>query len=311
MPSVLRNPLTGINHHHAKTITMRKNWLPWVILSPSLLFLLLFTYFPLLRSVYDSLFDTRMAGADAPFVGLGNVVRLLNDAVFWRALFNNLVYILLTVIPGVVLALLLAVALWENHTVNRWLRTAFFFPMIIPMVSAAALWLFIFMPGIGLLDYYLAKLFGPMNNNYLGRSNSALLALALIGVWKFAGYYMLFFLAGLQSIPPSTREAAIMEGASPTQVFFRVTLPLLRPTLSFVITTALIYSITQIDHVAVMTHGGPDNATTVLLYYIQNLAWDTHDLGKASAATFLTLAGLFVFSLINLKVLEKGAHYER
>lgn len=86
---------------------------------------------------------------------------------------------------------------------------------------------------------------------------------------------------------------------------------MLRPTLSFVITTALIYSITQIGHVAVMTRGGPDNATTVLLYYIQNLAWDTHDLGKASAATFLTLAGLFAFSLINLKLLEKGAHYER
>ncbi|MDL8371123.1 hypothetical protein QS822_25445, partial [Escherichia coli] len=75
--------------------------------------------------------------------------------------------------------------------------------------------------------------------------------------------------------------------------------------------SALIYSITQIDHVAVMTRGGPDNATTVLLYYIQNLTWDTHDLGKASAATFLTLAGLFAFSLINLKLLEKGAHYER
>ncbi|GAB7266147.1 hypothetical protein DZJ_26980 [Dickeya ananatis] len=164
-----------------------------MILSPSLLFLLLFTYFPLLRSVYDSLFDTRMASANAPFVGLGNVIRLLDDTVFWRAVSNNLIYILLTVIPGVVLALMLAVALWENHAVNRWLRTAFFFPMIIPMVSAAALWLFIFMPGIGLLDYYLAKLFGPMNNNYLGRSNSALLALALIGVWKFAGYYMLFF----------------------------------------------------------------------------------------------------------------------
>ncbi|VAS27045.1 N-Acetyl-D-glucosamine ABC transport system, permease protein [Klebsiella pneumoniae] len=159
--------------------------------------------------------------------------------------------------------------------------------------------------------YLIPKLFGPMNNNWLGRSNSALLALALIGVWKFAGYYMLFFLAGLQSIPASTREAALMEGATRTQVFFKVTLPLLRPTLSFVITTALIYSITQIDHVAVMTRGGPDNATTVLLYYIQNLAWDTHDLGKASAATFLTLAGLFAFSLINLKLLEKGAHYER
>ncbi|ELW9443598.1 sugar ABC transporter permease [Pluralibacter gergoviae] len=292
---------------------MTKNrLLPWLILSPSLLFLALFTYFPLARSVYDSLFDTRMAvGGDAPFVGAENFLRLFADGAFWQSLVNNLIYLLLTVVPGVALALLLAVALWENHRINRWLRTAFFFPMIVPMVSAAAIWLFIFMPGMGMLDYYLAKLFGPLNNNWLGDRSSALYALALIGVWKFAGYYMLFFLAGLQGIPASAREAAMMEGASSTQIFFKVTLPLLRPTLSFVVTTALIYSITQIDHVAVMTHGGPDNATSVLLYYIQNLAWETHDLGKASAATFLTLAGLFAFSFLNLKLLERGAHYER
>ncbi len=290
-------------------VTMRKTWLPWLILSPSLLFYCCLPGSPG-RSVYDSLFDTRMASDGAQYVGLDNFARLFADNVFWQSLGNNLLYILLTVVPGVTLALLLAVALSENHRVNRWLRTAFFFPMIIPMVSAAALWLFIFMPGLGLLDHYLAKLFGPMNNNWLGRSNSALLALALIGVWKFAGYYMLFFLAGLQSIPASTRGSGADGGATRTQVFFKVTLPLLRPTLSFVITTALIYSITQIDHVAVMTRGGPDNATTVLLYYIQNLAWDTHDLGKASAATFLTLAGLFAFSLINPEIAGERAHYE-
>ncbi len=291
---------------------IKNRLLPWLILSPSLLFLALFTWFPLARSVYDSLFDTRMAaGGEAPFVGAENILRLFADEAFWQSLVNNLVYLLLTVVPGVALALLLAVALWENHRVNRWLRTAFFFPMIVPMVSAAAVWLFIFMPGMGMLDYYLAKLVGPLNNNWLGNRGSALYALALIGVWKFAGYYMLFFLAGLQGIPASAREAAMMEGASGAQIFFQVTLPLLRPTLSFVVTTALIYSITQIDHVAVMTHGGPDNATSVLLYYIQNLAWETHDLGKASAATFLTLAGLFAFSFLNLKLLERGAHYER
>lgn len=108
---------------------MRKTWLPWLILSPPLLFLLLFTWFPLGRSVYDSLFDTRMANAQ--YVGLDNFARLFADNVFWQSLGNNLLYILLTVMPGVTLALLLAVALSENHRVNRWLRTAFFFPMII------------------------------------------------------------------------------------------------------------------------------------------------------------------------------------
>ncbi|MFD3239187.1 carbohydrate ABC transporter permease [Rahnella perminowiae] len=290
---------------------MRRTSFPYLILLPTLIFLFLFTYYPLFQSAMDSLFDSRLS-SDAPaFVGLQNYLRLIQDSVFWRALLNNLAYILMTVVPGIILALLLAVALWENTSLNRWLRTAFFFPMIIPLVSAATLWLFIFMPGMGLLDYYLAKVFGPMNNNYLGMSNSALIALSVIGVWKFAGYYMLFFLAGLQSIPASAREAALMEGASRPQVFFYITLPLLRPTISFVVTIALIYSITQIDHVAVMTQGGPNNATTVLLYYIQSLANDTHDLGKASAATFLTLVLLFGFSMLNLRVLERGAHYER
>ncbi|WHZ39872.1 sugar ABC transporter permease [Rahnella bonaserana] len=290
---------------------MRRTLFPYLILLPTLIFLLLFTYYPLFQSASDSLFDSRLSSDAPPFVGLQNYLRLIQDSVFWRALLNNLAYILMTVVPGIVLALLLAVALWENTSLNRWLRTAFFFPMIIPLVSAATLWLFIFMPGMGLLDYYLAKVFGPMNNNYLGMSNSALIALSVIGVWKFAGYYMLFFLAGLQSIPASAREVALMEGASRPQVFFYITLPLLRPTISFVVTIALIYSITQIDHVAVMTQGGPNNATTVLLYYIQSLANDTHDLGKASAATFLTLVLLFGFSILNLRVLERGAHYER
>ena len=290
---------------------MRRTLFPFLIWLPTLIFLFLFTYYPLLQSAMDILFDSRLSSDAPPFVGLQNYLRLIQDSVFWRALLNNLAYILMTVVPGIILALLLAVALWENTTLNRWLRTAFFFPMIIPLVSAATLWLFIFMPGMGLLDYYLAKALGTMNNNYLGMSNSALIALSVIGVWKFAGYYMLFFLAGLQSIPASAREAALMEGASRPQVFFYVTLPLLRPTISFVVTIALIYSITQIDHVAVMTQGGPNNATTVLLYYIQSLANDTHDLGKASAATFLTLVLLFGFSMLNLRVLERGAHYER
>lgn len=290
---------------------MRRTLFPYLILLPTLIFLFLFTYYPLFQSATDSLFDSRLSSDAPPFVGLQNYLRLIQDSVFWRALLNNLAYILMTVVPGIILALLLAVALWENTSLNRWLRTAFFFPMIIPLVSAATLWLFIFMPGMGLLDYYLAKAFGPMNNNYLGMSNSALIALSVIGVWKFAGYYMLFFLAGLQSIPASAREAALMEGASRPQVFFYITLPLLRPTISFVVTIALIYSITQIDHVAVMTQGGPNNATTVLLYYIQSLANDTHDLGKASAAKFLTLVLLFGFSMLNLRVLERGAHYER
>jgi sn-glycerol 3-phosphate transport system permease protein len=131
-----------------------------------------------------------------------------------------------------------------------------------------------------------------------------------VGIWKFAGYYMLFFLAGLQSIPSALREAAVMEGASSLQRFFYLTLPMLQPTLSLVFITAFIYSFTQVDHVSVMTQGGPNNASTVLLFYIQQLANDTHDWGKASAATFITLLMLFAFSVVNIRVLERGSHHE-
>lgn len=126
---------------------MRAKYFPYLVLLPTLIFLFAFTYFPLIRSVIDSLYDTRMNAEQPQFVGLGNIMRLFQDQVFWRALWNNVLYILMTVVPGVLLALALAVLLWENTRINRWLRTAFFFPMIVPLVSAATLWLFIFMPG--------------------------------------------------------------------------------------------------------------------------------------------------------------------
>ncbi|ETD69205.1 sugar ABC transporter permease [Pelistega indica] len=287
---------------------MRKSYL---ILLPTFVFLALFTYFPLFRSLRDSFYDFRYTTDQSkPFVGLKNFERLFADDIFWQALLNNIVYILLTVIPSVVLALLLAVALNENKRINRFLRSIFFMPTLLPLVSAATVWIFIFTPNLGLLDYYLSKIFGNMNNNFLGFSDTAIYALAFVGVWKFAGYYMLFFLAGLQTIPDYVREAAVMEGANKYQIFFKVTLPLLRPTINFVLITAIIYGVTQIDHVVVMTNGGPNHSTSVLLHYIQDLALNSHDLGKASAATFVSLIALFIFSVINLRVLEKGTHYE-
>jgi len=290
---------------------MFKRLFPYLLHAPTLIFLAAFTYFPLWRALVDSLYDSRLSTDRPPFVGLDNFMRLFADRIFWLSIGNNLLYILLTVVPGIVLALVLALLLAENTRFNRWLRTAFFFPTIIPLVSAATLWTFIFIPDLGLLDYYLAKIAGPMGINYLGMGSSALFALALVGVWKFAGYFMLFFLAALQGIPVSPREAALMEGASRRQVFWYITLPLLRPTLNFVIIIALVYSITQIDHVAIMTQGGPNHASSVLLFYIQDLANNSHDFGKASAATFFTMLALFLVSILNLRTLEKGAHYER
>lgn len=280
------------------------------LLAPGFFFLLLFTYLPLARSFVDSLYDYRMVREGVHFVGFENYQRLFADSKFVAAAVNNLLYILGTVIPGIILALLLAMMLKANTRINRWLRAAFFFPTIIPLVAAASLWSFIFMPGIGLFDYYIGHWMGG-RHNFLGNQDTALIALIIISIWKFAGYYMIFFLAGLQSIPEDAMEAAHIEGASPWHCFWHITLPLLRPTITFVAIVSLVYAVTQIDHVVIMTNGGPVNSTTVLLHYIQSTAMETQDLGKASAATFLTVVVLFAVSWVNLKVIDRGTHYER
>jgi sn-glycerol 3-phosphate transport system permease protein len=161
------------------------------------------------------------------------------------------------------------------------------------------------------MDYYLAKVVTIHSHNFLGYQTTALATLIFISIWKFAGYYMLFFLAGLQAIPDDAMEAALIEGASKIQCFFHITLPLLRPTITFVGTISLVYAVTQIDHISVMTNGGPVNSTTVILHYIQTIAMESQDVGKASAATVLTVTALFILSWLNIKVLDKGTDYER
>lgn len=282
-----------------------------LLLVPGFFFLALFTYWPLLRSFFDSLYDFRLVSEGPTFVGFENYLRLFADSAFHAAVINNIIYIFFTVIPGIMLALLLALALRQNTTLNRWLRAAFFFPTIVPLVAAASLWAFIFLPGIGLFDYYIGKYFGTGAHNFLGMQETALAALIVISIWKFAGYYMLFFLAGLQGIPDDAMEAARIEGASSLQCFFHITLPLLRPTITFVAIVSLVYAVTQIDHVAIMTNGGPVNSTTVVLHYIQSTALESQDFGKASAATFLTIITLFGVSWVNLKVIDRGTYYER
>lgn len=293
------------------TLASRKILLYLALLAPGLIFLTLFTYTPLVRALIDSVHDYRIVADGSPFVGLENYRRLFVDTNFLAALKNNVIYIIFTVIPGMVLSLLLAVALKQNTLANRCLRGVFFFPTIIPLVAAATLWSFIFLPGVGLFDYYTGKLLANQYHNFLGQQSTALGALIVIGIWKFAGYYMLFFLAGLQSIPDDAMEAARIEGASALQCFFHITLPLLRPTITFVGTISLIYAVTQIDHVAVMTNGGPVNSTTVILHYIQTIALESQDFGKASAATVFTVLALITLSWLNIKVIDRGTHYER
>ncbi len=284
--------------------------LPYLLLLPALFFLTLFTYWPLAQAMLSSLSAKRRVNDPDSFAGLENYRRLFADTDFQAAALNNLVYAVGTVVPSIVLALVFALMLRESTRFSAFMRSALFFPTLIPLVAASALFIFIFLPDIGLLDHYLGKL-GASSVNWVGDPSIALASLIGMSVWKNAGYYMLFFLAGLQGISKDAEEAAIIEGANLFQRIWYVTLPLLGPTIAFVVVIALINSITQVDHVIVMTQGGPNNATSLLLFYIYQQAHEYFDLGKATAATVVTLGLLLLISVFSLRSMERRIHYEK
>ncbi len=168
------------------------------------------------------------------------------------------------------------------------LRMAYFLPTMLPMIAVANIWLFFYTPDYGLFDRVLA-VFGGGRHNWLGDASTALPAMIAVAVWKEAGFFMIFYLAALQTMPTDLREAAALEGSSRWNYFRRVTLPLLMPTTLFVLVNAVINAFRVIDHVVVMTRGGPDNATTLLLYYIYETGFRFWDTATAASATVVLL----------------------
>jgi len=279
---------------------------PFLLLLPSLVFLGAFTYWPVVSVAVDSLYGRRLGEKTAEFAGVGNYLRLAADPKFATAALNNVVYILATVLPSLLLALGFALLLQRSTRFTAVLRALLFFPTIIPLIGAAALWTFLFLPTVGLIDYYLGRLL-PLSINWLGNPDTALAAIAMVTVWKNAGYYMLFYIAALQAIPNELIEAAVLDGAGAVQRLRHVVLPLLAPTTAFVVVIAMIQAITTVDHVIVMTKGGPDDATNLLLFYIFQTATELHDSGKAAAATVVTLVCLFTVASFGIRVLDRGS----
>ncbi len=284
----------------------RRAW-PYLLLAPSLLLLAAFTYLPIVRVVWDSLHDKVHGSSTTLFVGLRNYTDLFADKAFVQSVINNLVYAVGTVPPSMALALLFALALQRSGRINSVMRALLLFPSMVPLVAAASLFFFIFLPGVGLFDYYLAKL-GLRGANWLGDPDVALWSLIGITIWKNAGYYMLFYLAGLQTLSSDVLEAATIDGANGWQRLRHVIVPLLAPTTAFVLVIALINVLTQVDHVIVLTKGGPSNSTKLVLYYIFEQAHENFAAGRAAAASVISVSFLLAVSLFSLKTMERGAH---
>jgi sn-glycerol 3-phosphate transport system permease protein len=291
-------------------MTRSAQWLyGWLLLLPAAVLLALFTHYPAVATLWHSFNSTPKGSRAAVFVGADNYVQLIDDPIFWQSLTNNLWFALGTIPLSIALALLMAV--WVNGKIagRGFLRLAYFTPTVLPMIAVANIWLFFYTPEYGLLEQ-ITGAFGLPAHNWLGSKNSALAALMVVTVWKEAGFFMIFYLAALQQMSPQLAEAAAIEGASRSYFFRRVTLPLLMPTTLFVLVNAVINAFRLVDHVVVMTRGGPDNATELLLYYIYEIGFRFWDSAYAAALTMVLLLLLGIVALLQFWFLERKVHYQ-
>jgi sn-glycerol 3-phosphate transport system permease protein len=275
---------------------------------PAMLILLAFTHWPVIGTLWHSFQSTPKGGRPAVWVGLENYQVMLDDPVFWKALTNNLWFAGATIPLSIGLAL--AMALWVNERIagRTFLRMAYFTPTVLPMIAVANIWLFFYTPQYGLLEQVSGAL-GFGSHNWLGSPSTALGAVTLVAVWKEAGFFMIFYLAALQSLNPSLREAAAIEGASRWYFFRRVQWPLLMPTTLFVLINGVINAFRMVDHLFVLTRGGPDNASTLLLYHLYEVGFNFWDTGYASALTVVIIAVLVGATLLQFFVLDRRVHY--
>jgi len=285
-----------------------KNVYGWLLLTPAAILLIGFTHYPAVATLYDSFFSTGTVVRPSRFVGLANYAALADDPIFWQVLRNNLYFAAATIPTSIAIALLMAIWVNDRLPARALVRMSYFTPTILPMVAVANLWLFFYTPQIGLIDKFGAY-FGAASHNWLGDPSTVMACLAVMTVWKEAGFFMIFYLAALQSLPPEIEEAAKIEGASRWYFFRRVTFPLLMPTTLFVLVNATINSFKLVDHLFILTKGGPDNASNLLLYYIYQVAFSFFETSYASTLTVVLLAMLAAMAIVQFLLIEKRVHY--
>ena len=232
----------------------------WLLLSPAAVMLSIFAFYPSAATFWSSLFSRGTRRRPSEFIALENYSDLFADPTFWVVVKNNLLYAAVTIPVSIVIAL--AMALWANSKIpaRGFVRTAYFTPTVLPMIAAANLWLFFYTPGLGVLDQ-IGGLFGLPSINWLGQPQTALWAVIIVTIWKEAGFFMIFYLAALQTIPEDLKEASDIEGASRWTYTRRIVLPLLMPTTLFIMVNATINSVKLIDHLFILTKGGPSDAS--------------------------------------------------
>ncbi|MCS6827034.1 MAG: sugar ABC transporter permease [Caldilinea sp.] len=275
----------------------------FLFILPSLIGFTVFYAAPAVRGLWISFTNWDLL-RPPQFVGLSNYVRLFQDGEFWNALGVTVYYVLLNIPLQTLLAIIIAVMM-HRLTQSMLIRGLIILPWLMPPVVVGLIWLWLLDPNLGIVNIALKAMGLPMIA-FLGLPQWAMPSIAMINIWQYVGYTALLIFAGLQSIPGSVYEAASIDGASETQMFWKVTIPLLRPVLVFVIVTSVIGSFQIFDTIAITTKGGPVNATKVLNWYIYEQAFSRFNMGYATAISIVLFLILIFVSMIQMRILRAG-----
>ncbi len=276
-----------------------------LLLGPSMLLTLLLLVLPLAVVAAMSLTDWQFGASAMNWIGLNNYVSLWRDETFHKAFANTLIYMVLVSLGSVAIGLGAALLIESHHSLRAVYRTAFFLPVASTFIAMAVVWQFLMNPNIGFINHVLAW-FGAAKRNWLKDYDLSLISLAIIGIWQMSGLAVVMFLAGLKTIPTELRHASLLDGMTrPADRLFHLTLPMLRPTTLFVVTICGIRSLQVFDTVHVLTQGGPNKATEVMLHLIYTEGFGFLRMGYAATMTVVFVACIFVLTLLQQAAMAK------
>ncbi len=291
-----------------KILSLKKTIIPYLGISPAMIFLFLFVLYPMVNLVYLSFFDYSLVG-QKEFIGLDNYKALFfYQKDFLITLKNTAVYTAAVVFFLILFAVLFAVWFQKDTGINHFAQKAVFTPYLVAMISCGLIWSWI-MDTKGLLNAVM-QFFQLPGLRWLNSSDTAMLSIVIVSVWRSIGYYMLIVIGSLKAIPAEIYEAAELDNTGPFRKFFRITLPLLSPQLLFLLVTITINSFKVFDTVRIMTAGGPGNSTDVITYYIFRYAFENFKYGQAAAAGTVLMIVLLILTLVYFKVGAKRIHYQ-
>ncbi|MCK6576547.1 MAG: sugar ABC transporter permease [Anaerolineae bacterium] len=284
---------------------------PYLLIAPTLILVFIFTLYPAANAVIDSLYSIPRSAREAPvFVGLGNYADLFTPDHFIGATFtlvigNTLFFAVTSVLFSVPLSLGFALLLNQRMPLLGVWRFGIFYPALLPLIGAASIWAFLFSDTVGLINTVLRSL-GGTTVNWLGDPNLVLISVTIVNIWKQAGYYMIFYLAGLQNIPRELYEAAALDGAHGWGMFSSITLPLLRRTSLFVLVVNFIFAFQTVEQLQALGQGNPGDRGTLLLYLIFKTIPERRNWGYVNAMTVILVLLLLTFTIANFFLFERG-----